>query len=100
MVWVHHLKGFEYLPSYTIGEYTGKGARVGAALMQYELHDYMRQYDITLLTPASTTVGAYGGFMQGGGFSTVLTSKLGLMADQILALEIVTADGHFVHASP
>jgi FAD/FMN-containing dehydrogenase len=100
MVWVHHLKGFEYLPSYTIGRYQGKAARVGVALMQYELQQYMEQYNITLLTPASSTVGAYGGWMQGGGFSTVLTSKLGLGADQVLGLEIVTADGRFVHADP
>ena len=54
----------------------------------------MPQYNITLLAPGSTTVGAYGGFMQGGGFSTMLTSKLGLMADQVLAFEV----GEMIHA--
>ncbi|KAF2738109.1 FAD/FMN-containing isoamyl alcohol oxidase-like protein MreA [Polyplosphaeria fusca] len=100
MVWVHHFKGFEYLPSYRLSKYEGKAARVGAALMQFELHQYMEKYNITLLAPGSSTVGAYGGFMQGGGFSTILTSKLGLMADQVLGLEVVTADGKFVHADP
>ena len=73
---------------------------MGAALEQHELHAYMRPANITVLAPGSTTVGAFGGFMQGGGFSTMLTSRLGLMADQVLSLEVVTADGRFVHADP
>lgn len=48
----------------------------------------MTKYNMTLLAPGSSTVGAYGGFMQGGGFSTMVSSKLGLMADQVLSLEV------------
>jgi hypothetical protein len=48
----------------------------------------MEKYDMTILAPGSTTVGAYGGFLGGGGFSTVLTSKIGLMADQVLSFEV------------
>ncbi|KAF9740078.1 FAD binding domain-containing protein [Paraphaeosphaeria minitans] len=80
-VYVHHLKDFEYLPSVQIGEYEGKAARVGVALEQYELFPQMERKNITLLAPGSSTVGAYGGYMQGGGFSYI-TSKFGLMADQ------------------
>lgn len=96
---MHHLKNFEYLPLVEIGKYRGKAARVGVALEQYELFPHMEKNEVTLLAPGSSTVGAYGGFMQGGGFSYI-TSKFGLMADQVLSLEVVTADGRFVHVDP
>ena len=96
-MWVHRMKAFEYLPSFKVGDYSGQAARVGAALEQHEVFRHMGEAGITLLAPGSSTVGAYGGYMQGGGFAYI-TSKYGLMADQVLGLEVVTSDGRFVHA--
>ncbi|OCL11253.1 FAD binding domain-containing protein [Glonium stellatum] len=98
-VWVHHLKSFEYIPAVTIGNYSGKAARVGTGLQAFDLYPLMNASNITLLSPGGDTVGAYGGYMQGGGHS-VISPLFGLGADQPLSMQVVTADGRFVTADP
>ncbi|KAI8628454.1 FAD binding domain-containing protein [Xylariaceae sp. FL1651] len=96
-IWTHWLKEFEFLPEYSIGKYKGMAARVGAGLESWELFAYMARYNMTVLVAGSYTVGAYGGWMLGGGHSA-LASTYGMGADQVLSIEVVTADGRFVTA--
>ncbi|KAI2628458.1 FAD-binding domain-containing protein [Hypoxylon sp. NC1633] len=98
-IWTHWLKDFEYLPSYQVGAYNGKAARVGAGVESWEMFAHMDQHNITTLVAGGYTVGAYGGWMAGGGHSA-MASKYGLGADQALSLQVVTADGRFVTADP
>lgn len=93
------MKQFEFLPSYSIGEYQGMAARVGAGLESWELFSYMAQHNMTVVVAAGYTVGAYGGWFQGGGHSA-MASTYGMGADQVLSLEVVTADGRLVTADP
>lgn len=73
-------------------------ARVGAGLEAWELYAYMAQYNMTLVVPGGSTVGAYGGWMSAGGHNT-LSSVYGLGSDQVLSLEVVTADGRLLTAN-
>lgn len=98
-IWTHHLKDFEFLPSYTIGEYEGKAARLAAGLQSSEISNYGRINNATIVAAGGGTVGAVGGFFQGGGHS-IYTSYFGLGADQVLSIEVVTADGRLVTADP
>jgi len=100
-IWTHYLKHFEFLPQHTQdgGNYNSSAARVGSGLEAWELYQYMDMYNMTLVVPGGSTVGAYGGWMAGGGHST-LGSLYGLGSDQVLSIEVVTADGHFVTADP
>ncbi|OCL12223.1 FAD binding domain-containing protein [Glonium stellatum] len=98
-IWTHNLKAFEYLPSFQVGDYTGRAARVGAGLQSFDLSGYMANGNFTIVAPGGSTVGAYGGFAQGGGHSG-FTSMYGLVADQILSLQVVTADGKFITVDP
>lgn len=65
----------------------------------WEAYKLMDQYDMTMVVAGAGTVGTFGGWMAGGGHS-VLSSSYGFGADQPLSLEVVTADGRFVTASP
>jgi len=98
-VWTHFLKDFEYLPEYTQGEYSGRAGRVGVGVETWEAYQLMDRYNITMVVAGAGTVGTFGGWTAGGGHS-VLSSTYGFGADQPLALEVITADGRFVTASP
>ncbi|OTB01910.1 hypothetical protein M426DRAFT_47885, partial [Hypoxylon sp. CI-4A] len=98
-IWTHYLKDFQYLPRYSVGEYRGKAAKVGSGIESWEMFAHMDTHNATMLVAGGYTVGAYGGWITGGGHSA-LASKYGLGADQVLSLRVVTADGKFVTADP
>jgi FAD/FMN-containing dehydrogenase len=74
-------------------------ARVATGLEAWQLHQHMNENNMTLVVPGSYTVAPYGGWMAGGGHNP-LASYYGLGADQPLSIQVVTADGKFVTASP
>ncbi|KAI1493810.1 hypothetical protein F5X96DRAFT_686316 [Biscogniauxia mediterranea] len=98
-IWTHHLKDIEFLPTYIIGDYSGKAVRMGAGVEGWEVSNLMAARNITVVAPGCNTVGGNGGWLSSGGH-TSLTSTLGLGADQALSLDVVTADGRFVTADP
>lgn len=100
-VWTHYLKGFEFLPNYKQpgGNYEGPAAVVGAGLQVWEVFTHTERYNVTLTAASCLTVGSYGGWITGGGHSP-LSSKYGLGVDQVLSLQVVTADGRYVTADP
>ncbi|KAK3938316.1 hypothetical protein QBC46DRAFT_441054 [Diplogelasinospora grovesii] len=100
-IWTHNLKSFDFLPRYIQpgGNYTGMAARVGSGLQAWEAFDYSAKYNITLPAASCLTVGSYGGWIAGGGHSP-LSSTFGMGADQVLSMQVVTADGRYVAADP
>ncbi|KAK4032940.1 hypothetical protein C8A01DRAFT_20055 [Parachaetomium inaequale] len=97
-IWVHYLKGLEFVPEYTIGEFTGPAAIIGGGLEAWEATNAVNAtQNMTLVLPSWPTLGVAGGWSQGGGHNN-LASLYGLGADQFLSLNVVTADGRFVTA--
>lgn len=98
-IWVHNLKNFEFIPSYTVGSYSGMAVRVGAGVESWELFNHMARNNISVVAPGGATVGVAGGWLSVAGHGS-LTSKYGLGADQALAINVVTADGRFLTVDP
>ncbi|KAK4454491.1 hypothetical protein QBC34DRAFT_343125 [Podospora aff. communis PSN243] len=98
-IWTHHLKEFEYIPEMTVGEYTGRVARVSAGIEMWEVFNHMGTYNMTMPLPGGETVGVYGGWTAGGGHH-FLSSLYGNGADQVLEFKVVTADGRYRTVTP
>ncbi|KAH7887250.1 hypothetical protein F5I97DRAFT_2007649 [Phlebopus sp. FC_14] len=66
--------------------------KFGAGAQLYKIYEFAGKHNVSAVLGACTTVGAAGGWFQGGGHG-VLTPAFGLGADRILEVELVTADG-------
>ncbi|KAH8769557.1 hypothetical protein BGZ57DRAFT_987025 [Hyaloscypha finlandica] len=97
--WTHYLKPFEFPPEYNQGRYHNAAARVDSGLEAWELYASMDKYNMDIVVPGGSTVGVYGGWFLGSGYS-VLASAYGLKSDQALSLQIITVDERFVTANP
>ncbi|KAH3945651.1 hypothetical protein HBH70_122520 [Parastagonospora nodorum] len=97
-IWMHNLKDIQFVEKFSSDEYTGPAFKTGAGVQGFEILEAARDNDVTILTGICETVGFTGGYLAGGGHSP-LASIYGMAADQVLAFEVVTADGRFVTAS-
>ncbi|PYI00769.1 FAD-binding domain-containing protein [Aspergillus sclerotiicarbonarius CBS 121057] len=69
---------------------------IGAGVMVGELYAAAASRGYIVVAGECTTVGVAGGYLQGGGVSTVLSPMYGLAADHVLELEVVTAQGDLI----
>ncbi len=98
-IWVHYMKDLEYLADYSIGQYKGPAAKVSVGTEAFEAYNAMVAKNFTLVATGAPTVSVVGGWALGGGHSS-LTSLYGLGSDQLLSINVVTADGKFTTVDP
>ncbi|KAI1647062.1 FAD-binding domain-containing protein [Daldinia loculata] len=100
-VWTRHMKSMEHIPKYELpqSEYQGPAFKVGAGIENIEAYKFANSHGLMVVGGNCPNVGLAGGYTQGGGIS-ILSSKYGLAADQVLSWEVVTASGDLVTASP
>ena len=98
-LWTHHLKSIELISEYRTEHYTGPAVKVGAGVEGGEALLFADAHGLAIVTGNCPNVGIAGGWVHGGGHS-LLSSKYGLGADQVLEWEVVTGDGRLLTATP
>ncbi|KAI0118572.1 FAD-binding domain-containing protein [Hypoxylon sp. NC0597] len=97
-IWTHNLKQIQFFGNYRQGYYSGPAFKLGTGVQAFEAYEAARENGVTIVGGEGRTVGVMGGYILGGGHSP-LSSLYGMAADQVLSMEVVTADGRFVTAS-
>ncbi|KAI5865325.1 putative FAD-dependent isoamyl alcohol oxidase [Durotheca rogersii] len=98
-LWTYNLKSAEVIDRYESPMYTGPAAKLGAGMGVGESYMAVHAKGYRIVGGECGTVGVAGGYSQGGGHS-VLASKNGLGADQVLQWEVVTPTGEHLFATP
>jgi hypothetical protein len=94
LLWLHYMKNITLINQYAscTGETVSNAVRIGAGVQWDEVYAWLAPYNLTAIGGASGSVGAVGGYLQGGGHGP-LTRWKGLAADNVLEFDVVTADG-------
>ncbi|KAI1770391.1 FAD-binding domain-containing protein [Hypoxylon cercidicola] len=97
-IWTHNMKDIRFYGEYEEGSYKGPAFKMGAGVQAFEAYEAAHKQNLIIVGAEGKTVGITGGYILGGGHSP-LSSIYGMAADQVLSIEVVTADGRFVTAS-
>ncbi|KAF2728887.1 FAD binding domain-containing protein [Polyplosphaeria fusca] len=98
-IWTHNMKGIQYIKNYKSATYSGPVFKLGAGVQGFELYEAADKYGVSAVAGICPTVGVAGGYVAGGGHSPLM-QLFGVGSDQVVALEVVTASGRFVTATP
>jgi len=95
-LWTHNLKDISYNPSFVPeGCYKASpGVTLGAGIQWGEAYAFAEANNITVVGGSDRSVGAAGGWLQGGGHGA-LSNTMGLGVDRVLQYKVVTPDGRY-----
>lgn len=102
-IWTHHLTGISVHEGTTFNptscgvEVDGTAVTVAGGMKMWDIQETLAAANRTVVGGTGRTV-SVGGYLTGGGHS-LLSSRYGLAADQVLELEVVTPRGEIVTAN-
>ncbi|KAG8768303.1 hypothetical protein FRC12_005661 [Ceratobasidium sp. 428] len=95
-LWTHNIKYIDYntkfKPDLCPSAKAVPAVTYGAGQDFASLYSFAEEHNITILGGTDKTVGAAGGWVQGGGHG-ILSNTLGLGVDRVLQFRLVTPDG-------
>ncbi|KAF8660909.1 hypothetical protein AX16_001537 [Volvariella volvacea WC 439] len=93
-LWTHNLKDISYDPEFVPEgcSTASPGVTMGAGVQWNDAYAFADQHNITLVGGSDRSVGAVGGWLQGGGHGA-LSNTMGLGVDRVLQYKVVTPDG-------
>ncbi|KAJ6583238.1 FAD-binding domain-containing protein [Mycena sp. CBHHK59/15] len=93
-LWMHNLKDMSYHPDFVADgcSATEPAVTLGAGVQWADAYQFADAHNITLVGGSDRSVGAVGGWLQGGGHS-ILSNSMGLGVDRVLQFKVVTPDG-------
>ncbi|ROT43662.1 isoamyl alcohol oxidase [Sodiomyces alkalinus F11] len=92
-------KDVQFIDAWTgAGDYDGGAVRVGAGIQGRDLLRQAFAHNVAVVTGECPTVGIAGGLVGGGGHGP-LTTLHGMVADNALEFDAITAEGEFVTAN-
>ncbi|KAF2645835.1 FAD/FMN-containing isoamyl alcohol oxidase-like protein MreA [Massarina eburnea CBS 473.64] len=98
-IWTHNLKNIDFIENYKSDSgYEGPVMKLAAGVTVREVYLVAEDHDVTVVGGICESVGYAGGYIAGGGH-TPMSGYYGMAADNVEALEVVTADGRFITAS-
>jgi hypothetical protein len=98
-LWTHNLKDIKFVDNYDSDDYQGPAFKLGAGVQMFEVYQAAEEHGVSVVGGICPTVGIAGGYVTGGGHSPLMQLS-GMGTDQVVALEVVTASGPFVTATP
>ncbi|KAI0103176.1 putative oxidoreductase [Nemania sp. FL0031] len=98
----HLLKGIQYHAHFatpSASTTSGPAVTIGAGVIHWELYQTGSREGYITVGGECPTVGAAGGFLLGGGVSSILSQTHGLAVHNVLEFEVVLANGSLVVAN-
>ncbi|KAM3520495.1 hypothetical protein MY4038_009400 [Beauveria bassiana] len=103
-IFTHFMKNISYTQRFfpaganNISHVSSPAVIVDAGVQAYDLNQFCADKNISVVAGYSSTVGAAGGYLQGGGHS-ILGPWKGMASDNVLQFDVVIANGTLVHAN-